>query len=52
MSRGTLNALVMVFRYFENSLLDLVQYRKAAQTYGWNETEVLYIWMKLIKGYR
>jgi serine/threonine protein kinase len=52
MSRGTLNTLVLVHRYFESSLLDLVMYRKAAQNYGWNETEVLYIWMKLVKGYR
>lgn len=35
MSRGTLNAFVMVFRYFECSLLDLVSYRKQAQGYGW-----------------
>ena len=52
MSRGNLSALVMVFKYFENSLLDLAQYRKTAQGYGWNEAEVLFIWMKLIKGYR
>ena len=37
MSRGTLHAIVMIFRYFENTLLDLVNYRKAAQSYGWNE---------------
>jgi hypothetical protein len=52
MSRGTLNALVMVFKFFECSLLDLVEYRKQAQGYGWKEDEILFIWMKAIKGYR
>jgi serine/threonine protein kinase len=52
MSRGTMNALVMIFKYFETSLLDIMQYRKQAQGYGWNEQETMYIWMKIIKGYR
>ena len=36
MSRGTLNVLVMMFKYFENSLFELMQYRKQAQNYGWS----------------
>lgn len=36
MSRGTMSALVMVFKYFEVSLLDIMQYRKQAENYGWN----------------
>lgn len=47
-----MNALVMIFKYFEVTLLDIVQYRKEAQGYGWTEPEILYIWLKIIKGYR
>ncbi len=31
-----MSALVMVFKYFEVSLLDIMQYRKQAENYGWN----------------
>lgn len=29
-----------------------MQYRRQTQDYGWSEPEIMYIWMKIIKGYR
>lgn len=51
MSRGKLNALVMVFKYYETSLFEIMEYRKQADKYYWTEVEILHIWRSLISSY-
>jgi hypothetical protein len=51
MSRGKINALVMLFRYYEVSLFEIVEYRRQAQRYCWTELELLHVWKSLVCSY-
>ena len=51
MTRAKASTLVMIFRKFEVSLLEILQYRKMAD-YHWTEAELVTLWKILISSYK
>lgn len=41
----------MIFKYYEASLFEIVEYRRQAQRYYWTELELLHLWRSLISSY-
>lgn len=51
MSRGKISALVMIFKYYEVSLLDIIHYRKLDNFY-YTEQEILFIAKIVVDHYK
>jgi hypothetical protein len=51
MSRAKACTLVMIFRNYEVSLLEIVRYRQLAE-YHWSEAELVTLWKLLISNYK
>lgn len=51
MSRGKVSTIVMIFKNFETSLLEIARYRQLAD-YHWNEAELVTLWKILINNYK
>mgnify|MGYP003483912770 FL=1 len=51
MSRNKTNTMVMIFKNYETSLLEIVRYRQLAK-YHWKEPEIVTLWKILINNYK
>jgi serine/threonine protein kinase len=51
MSRNKTNTIVMIFKNYETSLLEIARYRQLAQ-HHWREAEIVTLWKILVNNYK
>lgn len=51
MSRAKASAIVMIFKNYESSLLEIARYRQLAD-YHWSEAELVSLWKMVIGSYK